>query len=204
MARAEGVAQASAILRGAVPRITEALRSTGEVSWQEMRQAMIESRLRRHGELGLSREEAAEHGVVDGFADVGAFGELLEVTEAGGFGEVEDALGLIVGFADGAAASGLGGEAGFGEVEFVIGVAEEDEAEDGDGVFGGFEFGVGAEVVGGGPESFFEFGGVGRHVVRRIVYWIGVARARGPRRADESVCPTSESGVLLEIWRKCT
>jgi hypothetical protein len=78
------------------------------------------------------------HGVVDGFADVGAFGKLLEVTEAGGFGEVEDALGLIVGFADGAAAGGLGGEAGFGEVEFVVGVAEEDEAEDGDGVFLGF------------------------------------------------------------------
>jgi hypothetical protein len=89
------------------------------------------------------------HGVVDGFADVGAFGELLEVREAGGFGEVEDALGLIVGFTDGAAAGGLGGEARFGEVEFVVGVAEEDEAEDGDGVFGGFEFGVGAEIVGG-------------------------------------------------------
>jgi hypothetical protein len=37
---------------------------------------------------------------------------------------------LIVCFADGAAAGGLGRESGFGEVEFVIGVAEEDEAED--------------------------------------------------------------------------
>jgi hypothetical protein len=60
---------------------------------------------------------------------------------------------LIVGFADGAAAGGLGGEAGFGEVEFVVGVAEEDEAEDGDGVFLGFEARKTSWLAMSGPPS---------------------------------------------------
>ncbi len=105
------------------------------------------------------------HGGVDGLADVGGFGKLEEGGETGVVGQIEDALSLVVGFADFAAAGGLGGEFRLGEGEFVVGVAEEDEAEDGDGVFGGFEFGVGAEFVGGAPEAFFEFGGVGGHRV---------------------------------------
>jgi putative transcriptional regulator len=38
-------AQVSVILRGAAPKIMEALRTTGVSTWQEMRQALIESRL---------------------------------------------------------------------------------------------------------------------------------------------------------------
>ena len=40
------------------------------------------------------------HGVVNGLAEIGAFGEVEEVTEAGVLGEVHDAAGLVVGLAD--------------------------------------------------------------------------------------------------------
>jgi hypothetical protein len=103
------------------------------------------------------------HGVVDGLADVGAFGQVEERGEAGFVGEIENALGLVVGFGDGAAAGFLGGQPGFGLGESEIGVAEEDQAEDGDGVFGGFELRVGAEFVGGAPEGLFEVGVVSGH-----------------------------------------
>ena len=93
------------------------------------------------------------HGVVDGLADVGAFGEVEEVGETGARGDVEDALGLVVGLADAAASGGLGGQGLLGLGELVAGVAEEDEAEDGDGVLGGLQLGVGPELVGGVPEA---------------------------------------------------
>ena len=47
------------------------------------------------------------HGLVDGLADVGAFGQVQQVGEPGLFGEVEDALSLIVGLADLAATAAL-------------------------------------------------------------------------------------------------
>lgn len=40
--------------------------------------------------------------------------------------------------------------------EAGVGEAEEDEAEDGRGILRGLEAGVGAELIGGGPEAFFE------------------------------------------------
>jgi hypothetical protein len=49
--------------------------------------------------------------------------------------------------------------------ELVIGVAEKDEAEHRDRVLRRFQFRIGAEFVGGSPKAFFEFAGVGWHVV---------------------------------------
>jgi hypothetical protein len=98
-------------------------------------------------------------------------------------GRREDASGLVIGLADGAAARALGFEDGFGEGEFMVGVAEEDEAEDGDGIFGGFEFGLGAEFVGGSPEALFEFGGVsGRGAVGRRAFRINFTLSQGRRK----------------------
>ena len=78
-------------------------------------------------------------------------------------GRREDTFGLVIALADGAASGALSGEAGLGLGEFVVGVAQKDEAEDGDGVLGRLQLGIGAELVGGSPEAFFEFGGVGGH-----------------------------------------
>ena len=76
------------------------------------------------------------HGVVDRFADVGAFGEGDQAGEAGLVGQVDDAAGLIVDLADGSAAGvAVGGQFTLGHGELVVGEAQEDQAQDGHGVF---------------------------------------------------------------------
>jgi hypothetical protein len=111
------------------------------------------------GEVGVFFFDGA-HGVIDGLADLGAFGEAEEMGEAGVVGQEDDTGGVEVGGADFASGAGLGFQV-FGDGgEADIGVAEEDEAEDGGRVFGGFEGGTGPELVGGVPEGFLK-GGVG-------------------------------------------
>ena len=85
-------------------------------------------------------------------------GRFSSVREPGAFRQVQDALRLIVGLADGAASGSLAGELRFGLGELVVGVAQEDQAEHRDGILRRLQFGVGPEFVGGSPQAFFEFG----------------------------------------------
>ena len=100
------------------------------------------------------------HGCVHGVADLRAFGEGEQVIEAGVGREIDDAGGVVGrGVIDARAAPAAGGlllqhGAVFGETG--VSEAEEDEAEDGRGILRGFEAGIGAELIGGGPEAFFQ------------------------------------------------
>ena len=62
-------------------------------------------------------------------------------------GEVEDALGLVVGLADLAAAGALARQLGLGLGEPAVGELEEDQPQDRDGVLGRLEVGVGPQLV---------------------------------------------------------
>lgn len=78
--------------------------------------------------------------------------------ESGGLGDEEDALGLIVGLADFPASGALLGQLLLGLGELVVGIPKKDETKNRDGILRRLEFRVRPEVVGGFPETLFEFG----------------------------------------------
>ena len=110
--------------------------------------------------LGLDRF----HGRVDGLADIGALWEIEQSCEPSFFGEVQDALSLIVGLPDLAATGGLLRHLLFSLGKLVIGVAEEDQPENRDRILGRLQLGVRPEFVGGVPETFLKI---------RVVCWHG-------------------------------
>ena len=140
----------------------ESARDRGERLEQLGEQAGIENLVALRQDAGHVRIVALDspHGIVDGEADVGAFGEIEQVLVTRGGREEKNGLGVVGrGIVQArAAAGGAGGLFQLGPMlgKAIFGKAQKDEAEDGLGVFGLFQPRAGPELIGGSPEALFE------------------------------------------------
>lgn len=93
---------------------------------------------------------------------------IWQVAEPGLLGEIQNALCLVIRFADLSASAGLRHFL-LGLSELVVCVAKEDQPENRDGILRRFQFGVRPQFVGGIPEAFFKISMIRRHVGQVIL-----------------------------------
>lgn len=113
------------------------------------------------------------HRGVDDRADIRAFRQFQEMGEASLVAQKEHAARLIGGVSDRTSAASTARFAAareflLGLLELVIGIAQEDQPQHGHRILRRFQLGVGAQIVGGLPQAFFDFGGVGGHKVPEV------------------------------------
>ena len=106
-------------------------------------------------EVGVLRLDGA-HGVVDGRADVGPFGQCDQRREARRLGQVEHAPGLIVRRADLAPPAACARQFLRRRLELVVGIAQKDQPQHRDGVFRGLQLGIGPQLIRRVPQAGFD------------------------------------------------